>query len=245
MKSILIERDDCKSEEGFAISETINVKTSLKQWMNPFIQYIRFTLMKNDFFVQNVCPLNVLEMEHSWNIALSIMDPTREINVKYIKNVSQRNKVIYYHKVCNYQKTKVLQYSLEMSSSYKGSNNSYQALTNNVVTEGCSTNNTKSEFIVASFDKKKYITRMDIGAYGNVENDQKVQWNSSHLNNRKVQWKNDSNIWIDWKVLKDFKDDDNIKTIHDVNIHTNAIRIFDDTEQHISIGCWRLYGYDL
>eukprot|EP01084_Bolivina_argentea_P190138 326837_1 len=237
--------DDCDYKEGCIISET-TVTTTLKQWMSPFIPHIRFTLMENSFFVQNVYKSKILEMEHAMNISLYLMDPTVEINATYIKNITQRHKVVYYHthnmKVD--RESNVLQFSLEMSSSRTETKCPYEYLTNNnIMLEMSTKGGTNNEFIMAKFEKKKFISRMDISpGMTYCECKEEFVFDSTS----KVQWKNDSNNWIDWSSLTDLKMtcDGKIKTIYDMNIHTTAIRILDDSKKNVSLGCWRLYGFD-
>eukprot|EP00483_Globobulimina_turgida_P012963 UN12987 len=217
--------------------------------MSPFIPHIRFTLMENSFFVQNVYTSNILDMKHALHISLYMMDPTleiNEINAIYIQNIKQRIKVVYYHKhnMKAYKKSNVLQYKLEMSSiGTESMGTPYQDLTNNDVMRRVATiGGTNNEFIMAKFDKKKFISRMDISAglliFEKMDISADCKDNAFFSNDTsKVQWKNDSNHWIDWKSLKDLTltSDGKIKTIYDMDIHTSAIRIFDDSKKNISI----------
>eukprot|EP01083_Nonionella_stella_P219903 787243_1 len=211
-----------------------------------FVKYIRFGLMSKQFFVKHVYPSNVLSNAESLQITLHFIDSTTKIDY----NINERHKVIYDFKTelktkeqfAIYKKAHVLQYTLEMSSKHDGLDNTYEGLTNNNINVGVATNNsTTNEYVVAKFGKKQHVVRMDIA--GSYHMNHYMDWNVNYLNNRKIQYKNDAGNWMDWKIMTNLQQ--NIISVMDVDITTTAFRIFDDAQQHISIGCWRFYGNDI
>merc|ERR1719334_1958133 len=59
---------------------------------------------------------------------------------------------------------------------------------------------------------------------------------------RQIQYKNDEDEWVDWKMINGLKKE----RIHVMNmdIHSSAIRIISIFNQPVVIGCLRFYGHD-
>eukprot|EP01083_Nonionella_stella_P113715 335373_1 len=210
-----------------------------------FVKHVRFGLMPRQFFVQHVYPSNILSIDESMQI-LSIRCINHRHKVIYEFNteleiVNQKLK----SQFATYKNAQVLQYTLEMSSQWNATDNTYEGLTNNNIHVGVWTVNDESknnEYVVANFCKKQHVVRMDIGGPGSKMG--KGGSNSvNQLNGRRVQYEDDSANWVDWKVMSNLQQD--VISVMDVDITTTAFRIFDDAQQHISIGCWRFYGNDI
>eukprot|EP01084_Bolivina_argentea_P186728 321775_1 len=221
---------------------------------DTFVKHIRFSLMSKEFFVNQVYVSKVLSVEESIKITLYFMDPTTKISY----NIAPRHKVIYKYaselfaaqsKLKLYKTAQVLQYKLNISNKANcthvecqcgGTDNTYEALTNNNVNNGVATNVGAYAFIEANFDGKKQIIRMDIAGFGSAAG---KGWNVGHLNNRMIQYKDHSGNWVDWKCI-DGLEESKI-SVMDMDIETSAMRVYYKAEGHICMGCWRFYGHDI
>merc|ERR1712129_251933 len=231
------------SNEGNETKECIVTVHHLMR--EHFVKHIRFGLMSRDFFVNKVYVSKILPIEQSMKISLFFIDPSTEIGF----NMDRRHKVVYVNngteveamrlRMEKYKNAKVIQYTLGMSSKYQQIDNTYEAITNNNLMHGVATmNNTKNEFVSAMFDRKYHILRMDIGGSGNMK---QQGWNVNYLSNRQLQYKNDAGEWTLWRKDIILKQDEIL--VVDVDISTTAMRVFDDTQGHIAIGCLRFYGH--
>eukprot|EP01084_Bolivina_argentea_P152767 266416_1 len=157
-----------------------------------FVKHVRFGLMPRQFFVQHVYPSNILSIDESMQI-LSIRCINHRHKVIYEFNteleiVNQKLK----SQFATYKNAQVLQYTLEMSSQWNATDNTYEGLTNNNIHVGVwtDTGNDESknnEYVVANFCKKQHVVRMDIGGPGSKMG--KGGSNSvNQLNGRRVQY---------------------------------------------------------
>eukprot|EP01084_Bolivina_argentea_P221952 375797_1 len=223
--------------------------------MNDFTPHIRFTLMKQEFFAQNVYPTNVLTSQQFAQISLYFMNPT-VAKIDFITTCAPRINIYYGAQNDLYRTAQCLQYTLTgaHNTSYECKDmdegrllNNYQRITNNdvndfVVTYTPYTDEVNNQFRImeAQFAGKVHIVRMDIGGPGEKMVG-RMQWNVQRINGRKFEYKGDDGKWIDWKSFDDLKQNE-IRTV-DVDIQTTAMRILDTTKGHIAVGCWRFYGH--
>ena len=215
-----------------------------------FVDHIRFGLMPRSFFVKEVYTAQVLSVEEALKITLHFMDSS--IRMPYTS--TGRTSVVYSGLVAAselralklHKTAECLQYKLSQSSvnvQYRDGRDSYEGLTNNTLSRGVGTQNAESaQFVVATFEGKKHVLRMDIGGLRYAH---PWAWDVTHLHGSSIQYQNgcdEEEGWIDWKGIMGLQND----RIHvmEMDIHATAVRVIRPKGGAIGIGCLRFHGFD-
>ena len=202
-----------------------------------FTQHIEFAKIQPDFFREHVFASGVLRFEEAFEVMVWLTNPHSPGYTQFRESggrgygiggglyksggIVQRSLFSVYDESIHLLKKEkaalCLQYTLSQSSSPERMTNSYEEITNNNLNEGVATLTGTGEWVMAVFDSKRHILRIDIA--GCFVND----WTERDLNMRQIQYKNDEDEWVDWKMINGLKKE----RIHVMNmdIHSSAIRL--------------------
>ena len=210
-----------------------------------FMEHIQFANMPPKFFKEQVFPSGVFEFEEAFEIMVWLMDPNA-IGCDQFRNTgglgyggsgnggsggrygqfgakSGSGHSLFWvhakaiHRLNREKMAESLQYELSQSSRPKLEYTFYKDITNNDLNEGVATRESAGEWVMAKFDTKKHLLRMDIAACFADD------WSEKELNMRQIQYKNDDDQWVDWQVIKGIKK--NKIHVMNLDIHTTAVRL--------------------
>eukprot|EP01084_Bolivina_argentea_P305622 527993_1 len=239
---------DYQSEQCLQITDNSDEKYSdddvkpkeYRQYLLKSVrQCMRFGLMNGKYFAQKVVKEQILTQSELTAILLYLQDSDTNCgefntNIRQIKPYPLPNTFW----LLDDPKSKLLSYTLTMSSKHKSPPNSCKCLMSLNVNDGCGTLNIKNSWIEISLDKPMVICRIEFAGAGN---NMLGGWDVSYTNGKTLKYKDINNHWIDLLTIQNLEQN----IIHSIPLNIIATGMRLQGIGYVAVGCWRLFGYSL